>query len=220
MHRALPWLVVGGLEAAAAAGLGGWWSLPFGWAGATTLLTGVAYVGNWPSWLGKGSVWAWVMAPVLFAARGTAAAAQRAGLVERVEIVPGLWVGGWPRRGAPGLAQLDVTAELPRRGTAEAYACVPMLDGAPMREAAWRNAVDHALAWRRAGLPVLVHCAYGHGRSVAVVIGVLVAEGHDPDFDAAHARVRAVRPAARMTPAQRAATRTFLSRRAADGGPA
>ncbi len=108
------------------------------------------------------------------------------------------------------MAQLDLTAELPRRGDAAAYAAIPMLDGAVPDRATYDAAVACALAWRAAGTPVLVHCAFGHGRSVAVVIAVLVIEGHAPDADAALALVTRIRPRARMTPAQRAFVRRVV----------
>lgn len=213
MLPALPWLIVGSLESVSAAWLGGWPAPVLGWVGSTTIFAGVAYLARQPRWLGKGTPWAWVMLPVLLFARGVAASAQRLGLRERVEITPGLWVGGWPRNGAPELAQLDLTAELPRRGTALRYANVPMLDGAAPEPEAWARAVDVALGWRREGLPVLIHCAYGHGRSVAVLIGVMVADGIAPDFEAAHALVLRVRPRATMTPAQRARVKALLAER-------
>lgn len=186
-----------------------WWAGWFlAWCGLATAVAALAYALRRPGLLMKGRVGRYLLWPYLAFARAVATTAQRAGLVERQEIVPGLWVGGWPRRGAPGLAQLDLTAEMPRRGEADAYVCIPMLDGAAPRTDAYQQAVAQALAWRREGKAVLVHCAYGHGRSVAVVLGVLLAEGHANDLAEAHALVRKVRPAARMSPQQRA----FLSR--------
>jgi hypothetical protein len=206
---AIAWLIVGPLEL--------WWAwvlwgggplarLAAGglaWCGASTVLVGLAYVFRRPDWLGKGRPWRWALAPILLLARGVAAGAQRLGLEERVEVAPGLWVGGWPRRGAPGFAQLDLTAELPRRGAADAYRCVPMLDGAPPSPDRWEEAVSVARAWRAEGRTVLIHCAFGHGRSVCVLVGVMVLEGLAPSWEDAQAAVKAVRPGARMTQAQR-----------------
>ena len=173
------------------------------WCGVATLYVALAYGLRRPGMLGKDSPWRWLLAPYLWFSAGVATTAQRLGLVERQEIVPGLWVGGWPRRGAPDLHQLDLTAELPRRGEASAYRSIPMLDGDAPRPEDWELAVAQALAWRAAGGNVLVHCAYGHGRSVAVVIGVLVREGHAPNADGALLLVNRVRPGARMSPPQR-----------------
>lgn len=181
----------------------GWF---FAWAALSTAWVGVAYLLRRPELLGKRRgtrVAAVALWPFLVFARGVAELAQRAGLPERAEVAPGLWVGGWPRAGPSPYAMLDLTAELPVRATPRAYRLVPMLDGAAPDAEAWETAVAQAVEWRREGLPVLVHCAYGHGRSVAVVIGVLVREGLEPDLQAAHARVLAVRPGARMVAAQR-----------------
>lgn len=181
-----------------------WWAAWFfAWAGFSTGVVALAYGFQRPDWLLKDKPVRHILWPYLLFARGVARQVQRMGLVERQEIVPGLWVGGWPRSGAPGFAQLDLTAEMPRRGEAVAYRCVPMLDGAAPREPDWRIAVDQAVAWRKEGHTVLVHCAYGHGRSVAVVIGVLLAEGIVQTPDEAQAIVQKVRPRARMSPAQR-----------------
>ena len=181
----------------------GWFPL---WAGATTGWAAFAYLVNVPELLGKRHaplLAEIVLAPTLQFARGVARLARRMGVSERQEIVPGLWVGGWPSRGPSPLAHLDVTAELRLRASPAAYRAIPMLDGAAPRLAAWEAGVEQALEWRRAGRDVLVHCAYGHGRSVSVVIGVLIAEGWDPDVDSALRRVQAIRPRARLTGPQR-----------------
>jgi protein-tyrosine phosphatase len=201
---AVPFLVVaaGELWAASASP---WWAAWFlAWAGLSTGWAGIAYLARRPRWLAKDGPAAWALAPFLWWARGSSRVAQRLMPESRVEIVPGLWVGAWPRKGVPDLAQLDLTAELPRRGDALRYACVPMLDGAPPREEDFHAAVAVARAWRAEGLPVLIHCAYGHGRSVAVLVAVLVAEGHAASWEEAHAMVLRRRPLARMTPGQRA----------------
>lgn len=200
----LPLFVVAALELWAAARLPWWLGWAFGWAGLSTGAVAFAYLFSRPGWLGKERAFRWLLLPFLVFARGVAAAAQRLGLTERVEVVPGLWVGAWPRRGAPGLAQLDLTAELPRRGDAAVYHNVPMLDGATPNRPDYDRAVAKALEWRRAGTPVLVHCAYGHGRSVAVVVAVLLHEGHAATPADALRIVQRVRPRARMTPGQRA----------------
>ena len=203
MLPALPFLLVGAGEVWLGAWLPPWAGWAPAWAGLATGWVGLAYLMRRPGWLAKdhpGRVLLW---PFLLWARGAARIGARIGPAPRVEVAPGLWVGGWPHAGAPGFAQLDLTAELPRRGAAVRYACFPMLDGAPAGAAEFEAAVAQARAWRREGLPVLVHCAYGHGRSVAVCIGVMVAEGLAPTWEDSHARVLAVRPLVRMTPGQR-----------------
>ena len=83
------------------------------------------------------------------------------------------------------------------------YHCVPMLDGDSAGEHHYLEAVQKVMAWRREGKPVLVHCAYGYGRSVAVCIGVMIAEGHATDWEDALAKVQQLRPRARLSFPQR-----------------
>lgn len=226
MPPALPLLVVGVLEGIVAAMVAGpgplrvGLAVAFGWAALSTALTGLAYLADAPGLLGKGRVWRPLFWPYLAFGQVVAAAAQRLGLSPRSEVRPGLWVGGWPRRGAPGLHQLDLTAELPRRGTSAAYANIPLLDGAPPRADRFAAAVAQVVAWRRAGAPVLVHCAYGHGRSVAVLVAAMVELGLAPRWQDAHAEVRALRPRATMTAAQRAVVDAYCARLAATASPA
>ena len=63
------------------------------------------------------------MAPYLRFSRLVAATTLTPRSRERDEVAPGIWVGGWPRAGAPSLAQLDLTGELPRRGDAGVRLC-------------------------------------------------------------------------------------------------
>ncbi|MSQ02959.1 MAG: hypothetical protein EXR71_13905 [Myxococcales bacterium] len=207
---ALPLLVVAGLEAWFGTLLPLWAGVWLYWAGASTAFVGLAYLFDRPRWLLKERWARVVLLPYLLFSAAVAAGAQRLGLAERQEVVPGLWVGAWPRRGAPGFAQLDLTAELPRRGEADHYRSIPMLDGAGPRREDWEAAVEQAVAWRQQDAPVLVHCAYGHGRSVAVIMGVLVRERLAHDAPSALAIVRRVRPRARLAPAQARLMNEFL----------
>ena len=130
MPAFLSFLTVGLAEVWAATLLPAWIAWLFLWAGVSTSWVALAYLLRRPGLLGKHVPWlAFVFLwPFLLFARGASFVALRM-MRERVEVVPGLWVGGWPRAGAPGLAQLDLTAELPRRGDALRYRNIPMLDG-------------------------------------------------------------------------------------------
>lgn len=204
MNQALPVLIVAAFELWLATRMPPWASWLPAWLGLSTALAGLAYVLNKPSLLGKTfAPWRFVMAPYLLFSRSVAAFAQKMGHKERDEVLPGIWVGGYPRKGAPGIAQLDLTAELPRRGEALDYAVVPMLDGTGMTVEALDEAVRIARGWRAQGHPVLIHCAYGHGRSCTVACAVMVAEGLAPDLDAAEAIVKQHRPKAGMRSYQR-----------------
>jgi hypothetical protein len=221
---ALPLLVVGLLEG----GLAAWFATAaaapgpvralgaalVAWAALSTTGTGLAYLLDAPGLLGKGRFWRPLFWPYLAFGQAVAAAAQRLGLPARSEVRPGLWVGGWPRHGTPGLHQLDLTAELPLRPVGATYVNIPLLDGAPPRADRFAAAVAQVVAWHRAGAPVLVHCAYGHGRSVAVLVAAMVELGLSPRWEDAHAEVRALRPGARLTAAQRAVVAAHCARRA------
>ncbi len=200
----------------------GWcaWRLPLwigwvpGWTALAAAWVAVAYAADRPRLFGKMDaprLAAVVLFPFLGSVRVLARAPRRFGVDDRSEVAPGLWVGGWPRPGVSPLAHLDCTAELPCLAAPRAYRCVPMLDATAMRPEALREAVDQVLRWRAEGLPVLVHCAYGHGRSVAVTAVVLVRSGLSPDLDHALARIRALRPRARLVGGQREVVEAALS---------
>jgi len=183
------------------------------WAGLATNWIGFVHLFHRPGWIGKQHfprLALWVLLPYFLVARGVVRIARPAWFPERQKVVDGLWIGGWPSEGAPGMAQLDLTAEQPRRGTAAAYRCIPMLDGATPRVSDLRIAIQQVREWRAQGLDVLIHCAYGHGRSAAVCVGALVALGFDPDVETALSRLRTVRPRARLHRFQCAAVKGAL----------
>lgn len=213
-----PFLIVGATELYLATWLraGGWPVLAglCGWAGLATAWVGLAYLLNRPGLLSKRApapirwVARLLLLPYFLSAWGTAWVGVRSMRAARTELAPGLWVGGWPLDGAPGMARLDLTAELPiSPDPLPSRRCVPMLDGVAPPPEVFAEAVAAALALRAEGRPVLVHCAYGHGRSVMVCLAVLVAEGAYPGWEEAHACVLRLRPRARMSAVQRA----FLS---------
>jgi Dual specificity phosphatase, catalytic domain len=168
--------------------------------------------------------WAWLWA-LLWPYRSLAMLTLRvARRVDREavasEVAPGLWVGRWPfpdemgRLRTVGVsAVLNLCAEFrPGRWPEDVVTtAVPLLDGvAPMPDD-----LDRAVAWvlnRRAeGQTALIHCAQGHGRSATVAAAVLVALGHASDAAAALAIVRASRPRAQPSHAQRQALFLFLA---------
>ena len=89
---------------------------------------------------------------------------------------------------------------------------MPMLDGRGMSAGAFDRAMVQVQAWREAGHDVLIHCAYGHGRSVSVACALLVAEGTDLDLAAAEARIRSLRPRAGVRSYQRPVVEDWLAR--------
>lgn len=77
--------------------------------------------------------------------------------------------------------------------------------------------IDEGVAWAmrhtRAGLPVLIHCAHGHGRSATVLAAVLIAGGATEGVAGAEAAMKAARPRVRLNRRQRAALLAWLDAR-------
>jgi len=142
-----------------------------------------------------------------------------------VPVVAGVFVGPRPfaweaaRVEAMGIAALvDLTAELP---VATVFCRapfvrlrVPTIDRTQPTDAALDDAVAWALARHAEGRGVLVHCAFGRGRSVMVTVALVLALGHAETVEEAVALVTRARPVARLRSAQIAGLRRFVARRA------
>jgi Dual specificity phosphatase, catalytic domain len=134
------------------------------------------------------------------------------------EVAPGLYLGCrlWPwdaRRLEPLRlrAVLDLTgefAEVPALRRVPAYLCLPVLDNMPPSLEQLKTGV----AWLGEQLaqgPVYVHCALGHGRSAAFVVGHLLASGQAQTVQEGIDVVRAKRPLVGLNPGQWAALEAF-----------
>lgn len=127
------------------------------------------------------------------------------------EVAPGLFLGGWPdshKRMPPGKpAVVDCTCELPRRSFVFAkdqpYLCIPSWDTRAPLPAEMDAAVRWACERRAEKRPVLVHCAFGHGRSASVICAVLIGLGLTEDWKTAEKMVKEKRPHSRMNAFQR-----------------
>lgn len=218
MEQAARILAVAALEAALAAWLDTpWLRWPLALLALHTFLVGVAVGTGRTEVLGKSAegrqaLWAWVpFAPWLLLTRILATLVRQTGPAF-TEVEPGWWVGGWPHRADlfdRWPAVLDLTCELPRRHQAEPYLCLPTWDQTPPSLEALQRGARFLADQRRAGRPVLVHCAAGRGRSVTVLCAGLVEAGRFESWEAAYAAVKAKRPAARLTRGQRAALRRW-----------
>lgn len=194
-----------------------------GWVAAVTLVVSASIAAGFPGLLGKtadGRLPSWSRAlfwPWHALVRATTRAVRHSGEPVVTEVLPGWLIGGWPHRADRFLdwpAVIDVTCELPRRGPERPYLCLPTWDAtAPTVEAIERG-VAFALEWRRAGLPVLVHCAHGHCRSATVLAAALVAAGEFATWEAAVSHLRAARPRVHLLPVQREALRRWTAQRA------
>ncbi|GAV58387.1 DSPc domain-containing protein [Cephalotus follicularis] len=120
------------------------------------------------------------------------------------EICDGLYVGGWPSSpeslppGNPAI--IDCTCELPRISEfkGHAYLCVPTWDTRSPQPGQIESAVKWASRKRAQNRPVFIHCAYGHGRSVAVMCALLVALGVVEDWKKAEQLIKDKRPYIKM----------------------
>ena len=99
-------------------------------------------------------------------------------------------------------AVVDVCAEYPLAVMPSYYATIPMLDMVPTDVAALRAAADalHQMLQQQ-NQPVLVCCALGYSRSVAVVLVYLLRQRHAHDLQAALKLLQQARPDMVVSPA-------------------
>lgn len=143
-----------------------------------------------------------LLAPYLAAAHLNSRVWTRAD-ARRVEIADGVFLGRFPAaEDLDGVTTVvDVTAEFSRPPGSVAWVSFPMLDlVAPEPEALRRAAM--AVETARAQGPVLICCALGYGRSVAVAALWMRRFGHAATLDEAVARLRGHRPRLVLKPAQ------------------
>lgn len=188
-------------------------SIPILYASLVSFLVSIAshpYI-NLPLLLGKSSdgsfpIWSRIMfSPYLYFVRLFSTLRRlTSGEPPYSEVCDGLFVGGWPsslEKLPPGNpAVIDCTCELPRKKEVSglAYLCVPIWDTRAPQPAEIESAVRWACRKRSQNIPIFVHCAYGHGRSVAVMCALLVALGLAEDWKNAEKMIRERRPYIRM----------------------
>ncbi len=131
----------------------------------------------------------------------------------------GLWIGGLNafqlehvalRGSNTWTAVIDLCAEFPARAacTPGNYICCLTWDGIPPSLAALDACVAFAMPRLPSvdanAVPMLVHCAFGVGRSCLVCCVILLAARRAPNARAALAMVKAARPIARLNAAMTA----------------
>ncbi|KAL2555639.1 uncharacterized protein Fot_00378 [Forsythia ovata] len=181
---------------------------------------------NLPMLLGKGTdgrfpIWSLIMfSPYLYFVRLFSALRRlRSGEAPYSEISEEIYVGGWPYSpdklppGNPAI--IDCTCELPRKMelSGHAYLCIPTWDTRSPQPAEIESAVKWACRKRAQKTPVFIHCAYGHGRSVAVMCALLVALGLAEDWKNAEKLIREKRPYIRMNALHRKALEEWSKHR-------
>lgn len=203
-------------------------AIPFLYASLVSLLVSIAShpTINLPMLLCKGSdgtfpVWSLlIFSPYLYFVRAfSALRRKKSGEPPYSEITEGLYVGGWPstpEKLPPGNpAVIDCTCELPRKleVSGHAYLCIPTWDTRSPQPADIESAVKWACRKRAQQIPVFIHCAYGHGRSVAVMCALLVALGVADDWKDAEKLIKAKRPYIRMNALHRQALEEWSKHR-------
>ncbi|KAL6125471.1 hypothetical protein ACLB2K_073528 [Fragaria x ananassa] len=194
-------------------------SIPLLYASLVSMLVSVAShpSKNLPMLLGKSSdgcfpIWSIIMfSPYLYFVRLFSALRRLcSGEAPYSQVGEGLYVGGWPSSpdklppGNPAI--IDCTCELPRScWSDQSYLCVPTWDTRSPNPSQIESAVKWASRKRDRNRPVFVHCAYGHGRSVAVMCALLVALGVAEDWKSAEKLIRERRPYIRMNSLHRKA---------------
>ncbi|KAL7228426.1 hypothetical protein ACSBR2_007193 [Camellia fascicularis] len=188
-------------------------SLPLLYASLVSMLLSIAShpLLNLPMLLGKNPdgtfpIWSLIMfSPYLYFVRGFSVLRRLwSGEAPYSEICEGLYVGGWPyspEKLPPGNpAIVDCTCELPRNleFSGHAYLCIPTWDTRAPQPHEIESAVWWACRKRAQKIPIFIYCAYGHGRSVAVMCALLVALNVAEDWKNAEKLIREKRPYIQM----------------------
>lgn len=124
---------------------------------------------------------------------------------EPVEVMPGLWLGRFPSSADIGKFGhvIDLTSEFSRPDSANGanWQSIPMLDLVAPDPALLRSAAQQ-IGHISANSTILVCCALGYGRSVAVIAVWMILQGHAKSIQSAVELLRRVRPKLAVTPAQ------------------
>lgn len=134
------------------------------------------------------------------------------------KITPIYYLGGWPSEEAltPSVhpAILDVTCELPLQAKPPAYKMIPVWDTHSPTPDQIDSGVEWALEQERRGVPVLIHCAHGHGRSATMLCAILLSKGEASTIAEAEAILKRERPRVRLNSRQRQSLIAWFTTRA------
>lgn len=105
------------------------------------------------------------------------------------EVQPGWWIGGCyaDQLDKEWSGVVDLTTEFPESTIKKtrSYFCLPTWDGVPASPDQIEEAANFAVAAKRQGGDVLVHCAHGRGRSTTIMCACLVKAGLFPTWEEA-----------------------------------
>eukprot|EP00924_Labyrinthula_sp_SR-Ha-C_P015446 snap_masked-scaffold_84-processed-gene-0.13-mRNA-1 protein AED:1.00 eAED:1.00 QI:0/-1/0/0/-1/1/1/0/228 len=108
-------------------------------------------------------------------------------------------------------AILDLTAELPKKGSCNHYLNLPSFDGMVFEESIDLGAKFFAKHVKTG--PVLVHCAHGVGRSTTLLRAGLVEAGISKNIDEAYKLIKKYRPRAKSSRVNQKKLEIWESRR-------
>jgi hypothetical protein len=140
-------------------------------------------------------------------------ARKRRGLELCTEIMPGWSLGGLYCEAAEtrvfggriNLAVVDLTTEFPERVPTPHYCLVPIWDGTAPTVAQMQRATDFVAENRTQGRHVVVHCAFGVGRSTTMMIACMRREGLCSSVEEGLQLIRQKRPVCKLNSQMRAA---------------
>jgi diacylglycerol kinase (ATP) len=139
---------------------------------------------------------------------------KRRGVDLCTEIMPGWHLGGYysdvgaERRvlgGRLNLAVVDLTTEFPERLTTPHYCLVPIWDGSAPTVAQMRRAADFVAENLNQGRHVVVHCAFGVGRSTTMMIACMRHQRLCNSVDEGLQLIKQKRPVCKLNSQMRAA---------------
>ena len=132
------------------------------------------------------------------------------------EVLPGLWIGGVRSYDVKAHSEwqgvVDLTNEFPELSHRNEYLNLQVSDGNAPTLAQLDAACEFVAANAKRG-PVLVHCAFGVGRSTTVLCAVLVALEYAPNIEAAFRMIKKKRACVRLDRTMRSALERWETKR-------
>mmetsp|Transcript_33104 Transcript_33104/g.55459 ORF Transcript_33104/g.55459 Transcript_33104/m.55459 type:complete len:260 (-) Transcript_33104:78-857(-) len=146
---------------------------------------------------------------------------KRRGIEAATEVISGWYLGSWfldeveAVGKEPWACVVDLTNEFGERAAVaeEDYYHLPTWDGQPPDEAMFEDIGKFISARANKSGPVVVHCAFGVGRSTCVLCAALVVAGKFANYADAFEAIKKKRPVARLNHKMRRALRRWQAKR-------